>query len=157
MHSPTTLAWRWPRTWVLMLDLLHRSHAFNPYNGIVQGCPLSMILLTQLMTAWIEHCQHKVPQATPRNYADLSLTAHGLDHIMTTELQVSISWSPDSLDCLTQLLQTIESTRNGPTTSPQGCCIYLQRRWKGSSAPGWLSSNDRIIKCVQALGSSKAR
>jgi hypothetical protein len=48
----------------------HHSHAFKPSNGIVQGCPLSMILLTSLMTAWIEYCQHTVDHATPRSYAD---------------------------------------------------------------------------------------
>ena len=29
-----------------------------------------MILLTSLMTAWIEFCQHTVVHATPRSYAD---------------------------------------------------------------------------------------
>ena len=48
----------------------HHSHAFKPSNGIVQGCPLSMILLTSLMTAWIEFCQHTVVHATRRSYAD---------------------------------------------------------------------------------------
>lgn len=51
------------------------SAEFCPYNSIIQGCPLSMILLTSLVTTWIEFVQHMHPTAVPRSYADdLSIT-----------------------------------------------------------------------------------
>lgn len=34
------------------------SQGYRPHNGIIQGCPLSMIFLTSLITTWIEHCTH---------------------------------------------------------------------------------------------------
>jgi exonuclease III len=46
------------------------SKAYRPHNGIIQGCPLSMLLLTSLITTWIEFSQSKIPYAVPRCYAD---------------------------------------------------------------------------------------
>ena len=43
--------------------------AYRPANGIIQGGPMSMLVLTSLMT-WVEHCQKAVPEAHPRSYAD---------------------------------------------------------------------------------------
>ena len=55
------------------------THAFKPCNGIVQGCPLSMILLTSLVTTWIEYCDSRIPEVVPRSYADdLSLCASAM-------------------------------------------------------------------------------
>ena len=54
----------------------HFSPAYKPSNGILQGCPLSMLLLTSLATTWIEHCQAHLPETRPRSYADdLSICA----------------------------------------------------------------------------------
>ena len=46
------------------------SKSFTPHNGIVQGCPLSMMVLVSLITNWLEYVQSHVPEATPRSYAD---------------------------------------------------------------------------------------
>ena len=48
------------------------THSYKPHNGLVQGCPLSMILLTSLTTTWVEHCEvrTRTPQTCPRSYAD---------------------------------------------------------------------------------------
>lgn len=58
MRLPNTLAWKRLRTLVFYAQHTfffrlegHRSHAFNPHDGIAQGCPLSMILFTSLMTS----------------------------------------------------------------------------------------------------------
>ena len=48
----------------------HHSQSFRPSCGIIQGCPLSMLLLTSLVTAWLEHIQVKIPVAISRSYAD---------------------------------------------------------------------------------------
>ena len=44
--------------------------SFQPANGIVQGCPLSMLLLTSLICTWNEYCVVQSIPATPRSYAD---------------------------------------------------------------------------------------
>ena len=44
--------------------------AFRPSNGIVQGCPLSMLLLTCLVTTWLEHVHANSPAGSARSYAD---------------------------------------------------------------------------------------
>jgi hypothetical protein len=43
---------------------------FRPSNGIIQGCPLSMLLLTSMISAWCEFCMVQLPQSQPRSYAD---------------------------------------------------------------------------------------
>jgi hypothetical protein len=43
---------------------------FRPHNGIIQGCPLSMLLLTSMISAWCDFCMAKLPQTQPRAYAD---------------------------------------------------------------------------------------
>ena len=40
------------------------------FNGIVQACPVSMLLLTSLICTWSEYCVAQSIQATPRSYAD---------------------------------------------------------------------------------------
>ena len=44
--------------------------AFRPSNGIVQGCPLSMLLLTCLVTTWLEHVHANSPAGSARSYVD---------------------------------------------------------------------------------------
>ena len=46
------------------------SKSFRPHNGIIQGCPLSMMVLVCLITNWLEYLQSRVPEATSRSYAD---------------------------------------------------------------------------------------
>jgi hypothetical protein len=43
------------------------STAFRPANGIIQGCPLSMVLLTSLITTCIEYCHSHLPDDLPIN------------------------------------------------------------------------------------------
>ena len=60
------------------------THSYKPHNGLVQGCPLSMILLTSLTTTWVEYCEIRIPQTCPRSYADdLSICANSRN---TTDL-----------------------------------------------------------------------
>ncbi len=44
--------------------------AFRPSNGIVRGCPLSMLLLTRSVTTWLEHVHNSSPSGSARSYAD---------------------------------------------------------------------------------------
>ena len=44
--------------------------AFRPSNGIVQGCPLSMLLLTCLISTWLEHVHASNCNGTAHSYAD---------------------------------------------------------------------------------------
>ena len=46
------------------------SQAYKAHNGILQGCPLSMLVLTSLMTAWVEQIQKVEPEAVPRTFAN---------------------------------------------------------------------------------------
>ena len=56
----------------------HHTHSFQPSCGIVQGCPLSMLLLTSLVTCWSEKSFSNIPSSIGRSYADdLSIVAEG--------------------------------------------------------------------------------
>jgi hypothetical protein len=48
----------------------HHSDSFKPTCGILQGCPLSMLLLTSVITCWLEHNETSIPSAVSRAYAD---------------------------------------------------------------------------------------
>ena len=43
---------------------------FKAANGILQGCPLSMLLLVSMVTTWLEAVRNSVPTATPKSFAD---------------------------------------------------------------------------------------
>ena len=43
---------------------------FTSANGILQGCPLSLVLLNMLVHVWVVMIQRKVPAASPSAYAD---------------------------------------------------------------------------------------
>ena len=54
----------------------HYDSPFYPSNGLVQGCPLSMLVLSSLTAAWLEHLQEHEPEVEAKSYADdLSLCA----------------------------------------------------------------------------------
>ena len=47
---------------------------FTAANGILQGCPLSMLLLVSMVMTWLEAVRDRVPTATPKSFAnDLSV------------------------------------------------------------------------------------
>ena len=46
------------------------TYAFKPSCGIVQGCPLSMILHTSFVTCWSEKNHGTIPSSINRSYAD---------------------------------------------------------------------------------------
>ena len=48
----------------------HHSPPFQPSCGIIQGCPLSMLILISLVTSWLEYNDAKIPTAVSRAYAD---------------------------------------------------------------------------------------
>ena len=48
----------------------HHSAAFQPSCGIVQGCPLSMMVLSSLVTSWLEYNEAHLPATISRSYAD---------------------------------------------------------------------------------------
>ena len=67
---------------------------FASTNGIMQGCPLSVILLNLLVTVWIRAIETEVPSAQPFGFADdTGATAHG-DHAVDT-LQKVLSITKD--------------------------------------------------------------
>ena len=43
---------------------------YRAANGIIQGCPMSMLLLTSLTQAWHEHLSASQPQVESKSYAD---------------------------------------------------------------------------------------
>ena len=50
---------------------------FIARNGILQGCPLSMMILTSVATAWLERVLTEHPTASPKACADdLSVWSH---------------------------------------------------------------------------------
>ena len=56
----------------------NHTFAFKPSCGIIQGCPISMLLLTALITCWAEKNQDSAASNTKRSYADdLSIVAEG--------------------------------------------------------------------------------
>ena len=48
----------------------HHSSAFKPSCGIVQGCPLSMMVLFSLVTSWFEYNEANLSATISRSYAD---------------------------------------------------------------------------------------
>lgn len=48
----------------------HHSQSCKPSCIIVQGCPLSMLILTCLATAWLDYSEVNIPFAVSRVYAD---------------------------------------------------------------------------------------
>ena len=43
---------------------------FQDTNGIIQGCPLRVVLLNLLVNVWARAVKNEVPQACPSGYAD---------------------------------------------------------------------------------------
>lgn len=94
------------------LDGTHTT-AFRPSNGIVQGCPLSMLLLTCLITTWLEHLQANSPASSAKSYADdISLWAKSKNradlcrsirglHDMTSSFVASSGMTINHSKCLT--------------------------------------------------------
>lgn len=48
----------------------HFDQPFVPTNGIIQGCPLSMLILTSLTACWHETLSQHRNNLHPRSYAD---------------------------------------------------------------------------------------
>ena len=48
----------------------HYDEPLRPANGLVQGCPLSMLVLSSMVTCWHEHLQASLPGVVPKSYAD---------------------------------------------------------------------------------------
>ena len=48
----------------------HYDEPFRPANGLVQGCPLSMLVLSSMVACWHEHLQATIPAVVPKSYAD---------------------------------------------------------------------------------------
>ena len=43
---------------------------FESTNGILQGCPLSVVLLNMMVHIWVKAVEHHEPNAMPSAYAD---------------------------------------------------------------------------------------
>jgi ribonuclease HI len=57
---------------------------FVSTNGILQGCPLSVVLLNALVSVWCKAVEVEVPQATPEAFADdTGATAKKIRHIQS--------------------------------------------------------------------------
>ena len=67
----------------------HFSADVKPSCGIVQGCPLSMLLLTSLITSWLEYTSSQIPSAVLRAYADdmSGLVEAQAKHVVATNIQ----------------------------------------------------------------------
>ena len=48
----------------------HYMTQFKPTNGLVQGCPLSMLIVSALVSSWLEYTEAHIPTAVCRSYAD---------------------------------------------------------------------------------------
>ncbi len=53
----------------IMIDGCY-SEKFQPFNGIIQGDPMSMLLLVSLITSWLENQPSQLTSATGRSYVD---------------------------------------------------------------------------------------
>ena len=45
----------------------HYDEPLRPANGLVQGCPLSMLVLSSMVTCWHEHLQASLPGVVPKS------------------------------------------------------------------------------------------
>lgn len=61
--------------------------SYKPTCGIVQGCPLSMLILTSLVTSWLENLQAHTKVSVPRSYADdmSCVTVDSSKHVVSQE------------------------------------------------------------------------
>ena len=84
----------------------HHSQAFKPSCGIIQGCPLSMLILTSLVTCWLEYNDAKIPVAVSRSYAD------DMSSVVVDQNKASVK------DGLQQVFQSTQQF-----TSVAGLCI----------------------------------
>ena len=48
----------------------HYMTQFKPTNGLVQGCPLSMLIVSALVSSWLEYTEAHIATAVCRSYAD---------------------------------------------------------------------------------------
>ena len=48
----------------------HYMKPFKPANGLVQGCPLSMLIVSTLVGSWLEYTSEHIPSSVCRSYAD---------------------------------------------------------------------------------------
>ena len=59
---------------------------FVATNGILQGCPLSIIMLNLLVNVWVKAVKSEVPDANPYGFADdTGATAHGTNGHITLQ------------------------------------------------------------------------
>ena len=56
----------------------HYDSPLRPFNGLVQGCPLSMLVLSSMISCWHEHLEASRADAESKSYADdISVFATG--------------------------------------------------------------------------------
>lgn len=48
----------------------HYDQVVEPRNGIIQGCPLSILILASMIKVWPEHLDHFIPEARAKSYVD---------------------------------------------------------------------------------------
>ena len=68
------------------------SQGFKSTNGILQGCPLSVVLLNLLMQVWCNLIQSEAPEATPRCYADDAQASTKQPRVVRRVLELTIEF-----------------------------------------------------------------
>ena len=73
------------------------SEKFKPVNGIIQGDPMSMLLLVSLITSWLENQPSQLTSTTGRSYVDDLSTISLSDSLkeLKTAVQVSHQYTCD--------------------------------------------------------------
>eukprot|EP00973_Karenia_brevis_P063710 8855900-Karenia_brevis.AAC.1 len=62
---------------------------FTCTNGILQGCPISVLLLNALVAVWCKSLKNEVPEAFPSAYVDDTSATAAKPNILQRVLQIT--------------------------------------------------------------------
>ena len=104
--------------------------SFVSTNGILQGCPLSIIMLNLLVNVWVKAVKSEVPDANPYGFADdTGATAHGTNGHITLQSVMDLTGEYAALTG--QALNVDKSAAWATTTAAQSNVQLIKLNGKG--------------------------
>ena len=105
----------------------HHSDSFKPTCGILQGCPLSMLLLTSVITCWLEHNETSIPSAVSRAYADdMSAVAVGNNKQIVKTALVKVYEATEEFSSLAGMTISKKKSCTFGAKAYRGCVLHIE-------------------------------